>query len=96
MTTQPDQPSVRRPGRPPVAPPAGRDLTAEVNHLKAWLLTMPAINASTISVSAGLLRGALGNILRGNRSPQASSLDAIYNVLVPYGYQKISSDNKNN
>jgi transcriptional regulator with XRE-family HTH domain len=71
-------------------------LAAEVAHLKEWLGTMPAINASTISVAAGLLRGALGNILRGNRSPQAERLDAIYKVLLPYGYKKISSDNKNN
>ncbi|MEL5994646.1 hypothetical protein [Hymenobacter segetis] len=78
-----------------MAQPEGRDLATEVNHLKAWLLTMPAINASTISVAAGLLRGDLGNVLRGNRSPQAHKLDAIYKVLVPYGYKNISPDNKN-
>jgi hypothetical protein len=71
-------------------------LAAERLHLKAWLEKYPIYKAGTISVAANLHRLTLTHILSGYRAPQVSALDAIYEVLKPYGYIPQSSDSKNN
>ena len=71
-------------GRPTTPVPAGRDLAKEVAELVAWFEEHPAIKAGIISKAAGLHPQRLGTILRGERQPQASILDAVYLALKPY------------
>jgi hypothetical protein len=83
-------------GRPAIVQPAGRDLAAELIDLKEWFEKHPATKPGTISVAAGLNRAALGHVLRGYRSPQATALDAVYKALEPYQYKPRPIESKNN
>jgi hypothetical protein len=97
MTQPSQQPTSRAAkGRPATIPPNGRDLNAEVIHLRQWMGERPAVKPATISKMAGLHREALGNILRDYRRPQAEALDRIYEVLKDYGYDSLVNTNKIN
>lgn len=91
---QPD-PNRRAKGRPLAPVPAGRDLVAEVAHLKAWLLERPGIKPASISKAAGLHAVALGNMLREFRRPQAAALNAIYQALTAYNYEPLPNSSIN-
>jgi hypothetical protein len=77
---------LRQRGRPKKPQPIGRDLAAERIHLKEWLEKYPIYKPGTISVAANMYRASLTHLLSGYRAPQVKILDAVYEVLKPYGY----------
>jgi hypothetical protein len=86
---------LRQRGRPKKPQPIGRDLAAERIHLKGWLEKYPIYKPGTISVAANMYRACLTHLLSGYRAPQAKILDAVYDVLKPYGYIPQKIDNTN-
>ena len=94
QTTQPNE-TPRRRGRPATPEPVGRDLTREVARLAAWFTEHPATKPGIISKAAGLHPQRLGTILREERKPQAAILDAVYQVLKPYGVAHPNSEVQN-
>lgn len=75
----------RRPrGRPALPVPDGRDLASETKALVEWFKTHPAVKPGIISRAANLHPQALGAILRGERRPKASDIDAVNEALKPY------------
>jgi len=85
----------RRRGRPATPEPAGRDLAKEVAKLATWFDEHPATKPGIISKAAGLHPQRLGTILRGERKPQAAILDAVYQVLKPYGIELQHEEGEN-
>jgi hypothetical protein len=77
---------LRQRGRPKNPQPRGRDLAAERIHLKEWLEKYPIYKPGTISMAANMYRACLTHLLNGYRAPQVKTLDAVYEVLKPYGY----------
>jgi hypothetical protein len=75
-------------GAPVAGDPTQRDLPAEVEAIREWLETHPAITANALSVAAGLGRNSLTSLLRETdpEKPTARRLDKLHDVLSQYGY----------